>query len=300
LKNLRNIALLLTLTLIILISTSYGPAKARGYNVKIEKDITYVNAKKPHFKQRLDVYYPDGLKNAPVYLFIHGGGWKKGDKRRYTRLGRHYAKNGFATVVISYRLAPDFKHPSQIKDAASAFAWTYRNIRKYGGDPEKIFVSGHSAGGHLAALMTLDKRYLKAHNLSSNNIRGVIPIGGVYQIKELNIQKRWGNRSRGAEMLEKLFGPVFGTDRSLWKEASPVEYARKDIPPMLMLYGEKEPPYLRAQAKLLKRALDKKGAPVELKVIPGKGHIVEISDVGKRGDKTSPIVLEFIRKILEK
>lgn len=129
------------------------------------KDVKYVpgSSKKAH---HLDVYLParpSGPSRAPVLVFVHGGGWRRGSKdmRPHREFAALFAGEGYITVVPDYRLSGEARHPAQIEDVAAAFAWTYRNIQRHGGDPRRIFVSGHSAGGHLVSLLAMDPRYLK-------------------------------------------------------------------------------------------------------------------------------------------
>jgi len=136
-------------------------------------------------KHLLDIYKPQDLVNAPVLLFIHGGAWQRGDKLLYAYLGRAFASRGFTTVIINYRLTPEVRHPGHVQDVARAFAWTYRNITAHGGNPAGIFVMGHSAGGHLAALLALDEQYLEAEGLTTSLIRGAMPISGVYNLNAI-------------------------------------------------------------------------------------------------------------------
>src|SRR5204863_1542540 len=133
-------------------------------------------------KHKLDLYIPKGKTNLPVLFFIHGGAWTSGDRTQYPPLGNRYASEGILTVVPSYRLAPKFPHPAQIEDTAAAFAWTVRNISARGGDTNRIFVAGHSAGAHLVALLALDEKYLTAHQLSPKLIRGVLGFSGAYNL----------------------------------------------------------------------------------------------------------------------
>ncbi|MCD4784997.1 MAG: alpha/beta hydrolase [Candidatus Eremiobacteraeota bacterium] len=282
--------LLVIIIAILFISIFYTGNVFADYTVKEKKDIPYVTGSKSHpEKHKLNVFYPEGKKNCPVYMFIHGGGWKKGDRKLYDKLGKTFARKGIVAVIISYRLSPDYRHPAHVQDAASAFAWTYKNIKKYSGDPGNIFVSGHSAGGHISALLALDGQYLKAHGLSPKNIRGVIPISGLYKIA-------FPTPGKGISRRDKKLMPVFGKDQSKWDSASPITYVRKDVPPFLILTGEKEPRFVIYQAKLFCNALKRKGANVWKKEIPGKNHITEIRSIGRSGDKTSPIVIKFINE----
>ncbi|HKI31232.1 MAG TPA: alpha/beta hydrolase fold domain-containing protein, partial [Gemmataceae bacterium] len=154
-----------------------------NFEVKEVKDIAYYEGDDADPKKhKLDLFLPKGQKDFPVLIFVHGGAWVFGDRKMYGSLGNTFAKNGIGTVVISYRLTPQVQHPGHIEDVARAFAWTHENIGKYGGKADQIFVSGQSAGGHLTALLATNETYLKAHKLSLKDIKGAIPISGVYTI----------------------------------------------------------------------------------------------------------------------
>ncbi|MCE1246800.1 MAG: alpha/beta hydrolase [Firmicutes bacterium] len=287
-------AMIVMLCLIFYINTMVAPNFAQGNKVRTEKDISYLPDGKDEPKHQLDIYYPEGLKNCPVYFFVHGGAWKKGDKSQYAALGRTYAKKGIVTVVVNYRLSPEVQHPAHIFDVAAAFAWTAANVRNYGGDPKKIFVSGHSAGAHLTSLMVLDGKYLKRYNLSSEDIKGLIAIAGVYRIAPAAGSNPGQSKNR-QNVTSNMFTDAFGKDQSKWADDSPINHVRANIPPTLIMIGEKEGKYLEIQGKLFYNSLKKKGAPVWWEIIPGKGHITEIM-IGGSNDTTSPLVLDFIEK----
>ncbi len=202
--------------------------KTKPYAVKRVKDIVYYDGEgKDENKHKLDLYLPDGAKAFPVLFFVHGGAWVHGDRNTlgiYATLASVYVKQGIGVVVTSYRLSPAVKHPEHVKDVARAFAWTYKNIARYGGNPDKLFISGHSAGGHLVALLAADEQYLKAHELATRTIRGVVPISGVYDITD------------------NLVPNVFGSDEGSGKKASPLSYAKKGLPPFLIFYADKDLP----------------------------------------------------------
>ncbi len=136
--------------------------------IEIVRDIAYASGPS-HEDGRglLVIYLPAEPENAPVLIFMHGGGLGNGDKRRVRHIGRRFASEGFVTVYSNYRLTPPNRHPAHIEDAAAAFNWVYRNIDEYGGDPDSIFVSGGSAGGYLAALLAYDGSYLAEYGLGA-------------------------------------------------------------------------------------------------------------------------------------
>lgn len=247
--------------------------------VEVKRDIVYVEGKPDDAaKHKLDLYVPQDKKLAPVFLFLHGGAWRSGDRSLYFPLGNRFAKTGLLTVIPSYRLAPKNPHPAQIEDAAAAFAWTVQHIAEYGGDTNHIYVGGHSAGGHLSALLALDEKYLKAHNLSPKSIRGVIAMSGVYNLAIGDVQSS-----------------VFGKDRQARVDASPIFHVHNSAPPFLITYCEWDYPTLPAQAKLFHAALRKAGVKSELAFTPKQSHISEMIAVTRDDDVTAKAVLGFIR-----
>ena len=138
---------------------------AKTYEVETFKDISYYDgADRDKVKHNLDLYLPKGLKDYPVLFFVHGGAWSMGDKSdfgAYAAFGAAYAKLGIGVVVTNYRLSPKVRHPEHVKDVARAFAWTANHIAKYGGDKDRLFVCGHSAGAHLVALLATDADLLE-------------------------------------------------------------------------------------------------------------------------------------------
>src|SRR5438876_3974931 len=137
----------------------------KKYELREVQDLAYVEGKDPDASShKLDLYLPQGKKDFPVLVFLHGGCWTFGDKSGgdlYPPFARALAGHGVGVVLPNYRLSPWVKHPAHVKDAARAVAWTRKNVGKYGGDANRLFVGGHSAGGHLAALLATDEQYLK-------------------------------------------------------------------------------------------------------------------------------------------
>ena len=248
-------------------------------NVEVKKDIPYVQGQpEDEAKHKLDLYLPKEKTMAPVFLFLHGGAWNSGDRNLYAPLGNRFAKEGILTVVPSYRLAPRNPHPAQIEDAASAFAWVVRHIGAHGGDTNRIYVGGHSAGGHLATLLTLNERYLQEHKLSAKSIRGTIALSGVFDLTATEGQSR-----------------VFGHDQQVRREASPLFFAKDPALPFLVTYCQWDYPTLPAQARQFHAALRKGGATSELVFIPRENHISEMMSITNDDDPTAKAILKFIR-----
>lgn len=257
------------------------PNAIEAPGVTVKKNITYVTGKpEDEPKHKLDVYAPPGASNAPVFFFAHGGAWRFGDRWQYPPFGHRMAKEGIVTVILSYRLAPKNPHPAQIDDVAAAFAWTMRNVTDYGGDTNRVFVAGHSAGAHLVSLLTLHDRYLARHGLTPKSIRGVIALSGVYDLTIFDSQS-----------------VVFGNDKEVRRDASPQFFIRSEMPPFFVSYCEWDYPTLPAQAKRFHAALKQAGISAELFFTPRDNHIYEMISMTYDDDVTAQAVLRFMRSI---
>jgi len=249
------------------------PMGAISAEVEVHKDIVYTDgAPEDESKHKLDLYLPKNKKNFPVMIFFHGGFWRSGDRSLYPLLGSRFAKAGIAVVVPSYRLMPKHPHPAQIEDAAAAFAWVYRNISKYGGDTTRIYATGHSAGGHLAALLALDPQYLKKMpDIPEGAIRGVASLSGVYNVGTL-----------------KEF-------QAADDDPSPIHHIHPHAPPFLITYCQWDYLDLPKQALDFAEELKRKFVGVKIEYIPGENHISEIIDTLKDADPTAHALLDFIK-----
>ncbi|BDC48140.1 hypothetical protein F183_A04560 [Bryobacterales bacterium F-183] len=240
-------------------------------NVETMRGIAYVEGS-DNAKHKLDLYLPKGKKEFPVFVFFHGGSWSSGDRSIYAPLGILFAKKGIGVAIPSYRLMPANPHPAQVDDATAAFAWVARNIAAHGGDVNRIFIGGHSAGGHLAALLALNPELQSRHNIAAGTIKGVAALSGVYDLRLL---------------------PMFGTTETR-KLASPMEYVRKDAPPFLISYCQWDYLSLPMQARDLAAALKRQFVPTRLLYVPNETHISEVISMLKDGDPTTEAVLRLI------
>jgi acetyl esterase/lipase len=248
-------------------------------NVIIKKDLVYVEGKpEDEPKHKLDLYIPAGGKLAPVFLFIHGGAWRFGDRALYPPFGQRFAREGILTVIPSYRLAPKNRWPAQAEDSAAAYAWTVRHIAEYGGDTNRLFVGGHSAGGHISSLLTVNHRYLEAAGASPALIRGVIALSGVYNLDIGDVQS-----------------VVFGTDRGVRRDASPLWQLQGPAPPFLVTYCEWDYPSLPLQAKTFYAALRRAGVSADLFFTPKENHISEVMAMTHDADPTAQAIVRFIQ-----
>lgn len=265
-----------------------SPAAAQSSAVTVVRDIDYVaQADYPDGKDRLDVYSPRGAANAPVILSIHGGLLMAGDRRDETFVGQRFAAAGYVTAVMSYRLSPQASHPAHIEDTAAAFAWVKRNIRQHGGDPDRIVVTGHSAGAYLAMLLAADPRWLAVHKLSPQDIRGVAPVSGFY----------WVDKPGVAPDRPKS---VWGPDPKVWADASPARYLRADLPPVLVLDTDGDEGWRQQQAADLVAALRKAGhKDVTAHKVPGRSHMSVWTRMNESPtEETSSHILRFAARVL--
>lgn len=206
-----------------------------------------------HPKQRLDLYLPRGeVQNAPVFIFFHGGGFREGDRAHYGAVARGFSQHGIITAVAGYRLTSQgYQFPDQAEDARRALAWVYRHIRDYGGDPDRIFVGGHSAGAFLTAEVTVKADWLDLFGLPKDLIKGAIPVSGRYD--------------------RRLDDPDFVRDDALRKVASPIENISNTRARFLVAVGSPEKDYVRASREFVD-TLHEKGAQAEVVVLPGLRH----------------------------
>ena len=264
------------------------PATAQSHKVTVVRDLDYVaNAEYPGGKDRLDLYIPQGVSNAPVIFSLHGGALSMGDRREEGFVGQRFAAAGYLTVVTSYRLSPQVSHPAHIQDAAAAFAWVKRNIRQHGGDPDRIIVIGHSAGAYLAMLLVADPRYLAAHRLSPSDIKGVVPVSGFFWVDQPGVAPDRPTY-------------VWGTDRKVWIDSSPSRYLRPDLPPVLLIDTDGDEEWRQQQNVEMAAALRAAGhKDVTVHQVKGRTHMsVWTEMLDGESEETSSWILQFAGRVL--
>jgi acetyl esterase/lipase len=211
----------------------------------------------PDPQQRLDVYVPErAALPRPVVVFWHGGRWSEGDKADYRFVGAALAQSGYVALVANYRHYPQVRMPGFMQDAALAALWAAAHASGYGGDRERLYLMGHSAGAHLAALVTLDPRYFAAAGQSAMHIAGVIGLSGPYDFLPLLEPD-----------VQDMFGPP-----PLYPESQPINYVRADAPPMLLVHGLNDDTVKPKNSRNLAAALQALGVPVTLKLYPKLSH----------------------------
>ncbi|WP_076998117.1 alpha/beta hydrolase [Variovorax sp. KK3] len=199
--------------------------------------------------------------SGDVLVFLHGGGWTSGYKEWMYFMAPALTAAGVTLVSAGYRLAPGHVFPAGFEDAADAVAWVYRHIEAHGGDPQRIFVGGHSAGGHYAALLAVSSAWRQARALPSDVLRGCLPVSGVY---------RFGEGS-GLNVRPRFLG--IGDEAQVDAAASPMQrIERAACPPFLITHGTRDFPHLITQAQQMQAALLAAGVPVQAHVLEGADH----------------------------
>lgn len=246
------------------------------------------------FERSLDLYLPT-THNAPVLIFVHGGGWDTGDKDLragnldvYGNIGRFYATRGIATAVINYRLQPKAKWREQAEDVAHAVAWVRENIAQHGGDPQRIFLMGHSAGAQLASLVALNQGLQTAAGIPAGTIKGLIAASGA----ALDLLDEQTYITEDPRYYEKRFGPR--TDRAEWAAASPITHADETDPPVLVMCATGESPGLQRQAQKFFETLQGIGIKTRLVKIKGESHARMVLVLSHPKKAAVPAILHFI------
>ena len=239
----------------------------------------------------LDVYPATGA-DLPVVIFVHGGGWFRGDKSNVDAKPAGFNARGFVFVSVNYRLIPEVDVTRQMQDVARAVAWVKENIGQYGGDPSRMFLMGHSAGGHLVSLLGTDESYLRAEGLSLADIRGVVSL----DTQAYDIYKLMSNLPPASG---EVYRETFGDDPEFWKAMSPQRHVKadKNIPPFAVVYtGGKE-----SRATLSKEffaSLQEAGIPSVLFPAPEKTHGKLNREFGLPNDRISKLVFDWLDELL--
>jgi len=265
-----------------------------GSAQKLTSDVPYVE--NGHERQVLDVYTPDRVVdgNLPVMFWIHGGGWQTGDKSDVALKPKMLTERGFVFVSANYRLLPDVEMDVLIRDVAKSLGWVHRNIAKYGGDPRRIFVGGHSAGAQLAALICIDDRYLKEEGVSFDVLKGCVPVDGdTYDIPKIIMTAEHRQALYGGKMFTFGHRQKFGNYPEKHVDFSAVTHVASDkgIPPFLILYFSGNPD-TTAQARRLADVLKEAEIPVRAYGKQDSNHSRLNNDLGKSDD---PVTEEFYK-----
>ena len=242
--------------------------------------------------QKLDYWKPT-TPGSPLVIFVHGGGWKRGDKRGAVGAkGAHFLEQGYAFASVNYRLVPTNTVEEQAQDVANAIAYLIKNAEKLSFDGKRVALIGHSAGAHLVALVGTDLSYLKQAEVDTKSLRGIIPLdGAAYDVPR--------QIAEGGNFMHDTYEQAFGTDPERQKKLSPTAQAAiPNAPAFLILHIQREDG--TAQSIALGEALRKADTPAEVQGFPGqglKGHMEINRDLGKPDYPATPVVDAWLKKV---
>jgi len=242
-----------------------------GY--RVEHDLAYG----AESRQRLDVYLPDELlAPAPVVVFFYGGRWQSGERGEFRFVGQALASQGFITVIPDYRRYPEVRFPLFVEDGAAAIAWVRDNIPQRGGEAAAIHLMGHSAGAHIAALLTLDDHYLAAARVPPDSIASFAGLAGPYDFLPLD---------------DPTLEQIFAVDDLA--ATQPISFADRAAPPTLLLHGAADETVLPANSERLAAALAAAGNEAQLEIYPAVGHVGLVAALGAPLRWLAPVLTDL-------
>lgn len=255
------------------------------------KDITYMkegfNENLP--EKHLNIFSPKKSASLkPVFIFIHGGSWDSGKKELYSFFGKRLARKEMVAVIIDYPLSPEYIISDMTLATAQSVKWVKENIEEYRGDPDQIYVSGHSAGGHLAALLSIKDEYFEALDIK-NPIKGAILIDAAGLDMYSFLKKK--NYPAGTSYLK-----TFTNDSEIWKEHSPIYYMEKNDPPLLIMMGGKTLAGILSSTERFLEEYRKIVPEPNFHLQEGKKHIPMILQFYNSNNKAYDWIETFIEK----
>ncbi|MEA3488787.1 MAG: alpha/beta hydrolase [Candidatus Omnitrophota bacterium] len=237
--------------------------------------------------KRMDIYLPERKGSKfPVLIHFHGGGWKMGDKRQTNEHGLFYATQGILFVSVNYRLSPSVLHPAHVEDCAAAVAWVFENLHDFWGDANRVFISGHSAGAHLAALLATDPTYMQRYELHPKRFAGVIPV----DTASFDLISR-----RNERLMGRMIKQAFGVDPKILKSASPLyNISKENVYPefLIPVSGNRESAVV--QTKRLVDSLKSVGGEAEFLVVDNHSHREMNLGMHDADDPVGNAILKFI------
>ena len=213
-------------------------------------------------RHTLDVCRPKSATAAPVIVFFYGGGWRSGSKRTYRYVAKALARRGYVAVLPDYRIYPQARYPDFLDDGAQAVRWVKDNAKRFGGDPQKIFLMGHSAGAHIAAMLAIDATWLRKAGLApGRDIAGLIGISGPYDFLPLK---------------DETLKIIFGSNRP---ETQPITHVTSGAPPALLLTGGKDGVVGAGNSTRLAERLRAAGNEATAVIYPRIGHYLIVAAI---------------------
>lgn len=283
--------LLIFLTAFAGTQAAFAQKKDENSYLKIA-NVRYATHTKADPKQNmLNVYMPKKGSNSPMVIWVHGGSWAYGDKDNMLYKAEYFTARGYVFVSINYRLSPDVKQPANAQDVADALYWLYENARHYSADPEKIFMIGHSTGADLAALVSIDNKYLEKSGGSLAILDGVVLLDGTgYDVALLmknadNKMKEW--------YLESV-----GKTKKDWDQASAVNFIDPEHtgPSFMIAYADEQEPSEK-QAIALSKKLSEANVKNKVFHYEKKSQSSINKELGKETDKPTEDIYRFLQEI---
>jgi acetyl esterase/lipase len=227
----------------------------------LERDIAF----HPQMAPRLDVYSPPTGTGYPVLFFVHGGSWKDYNKELFAPVAMKLLPEDMVVVIPDYTRYPDASYEQMVDEVAAALVWTLERIDQYGGDPERVIVAGHSAGAHLAGLAVMDPRFLARYGHSDSEVCAFVGMSGVYDIRAE--YDYWLARGTYPRVIVEVMG-----GETNFRQASPLHHVRADLPPILLIHGDRDETVPLGITTQFHAALQAVGAASELEIFTGQGH----------------------------
>ena len=239
----------------------------------------------PLKRHRLDLWAPARRSAAPlpVVVFFYGGGWVSGDRRDYGFAGRAFAARGFLAIVADYRLVPQVRFPAFLEDGALAVRWARHHVAAHGGDPARISLAGHSAGAYQAAMLALDPHYLQGAEVDPGIVRAAALLAAPTDFHPFT-------EARGRDALGHWPRPA---------ETQPISFARADAPPLLLMHGTADTVVRPSNSERLAARLKRLGAPVELRLYPGKDHVDLLKSLSPAFRSTTPALADSVTFLMD-
>lgn len=251
------------------------------------KNLTYLDSSANLPEKSLNVFSPKKAEKAPVLIFIHGGSWNSGRKEIYDFMGNRLARRGVVNVIIDYPLAPSYQLPAMEKAGVKAIKWVKENIANYGGDPDNLYVSGHSAGGHLAALVAIKDEPWEELGMTN-------PLKGAILNDPAGLDWFWFLTERKEKYNAEDNYDAFTSNPETWKTYSPIYNLTGQEIPLLIMEGEKTYPGIRLTIDRFRKEAEEKGTPLRYSFYPKTKHIPMITQYFWTWSKGYDDVLGFM------
>ena len=254
--------------------TAFNTLTPKDPAVTAARDVAYGEGP----RHKLDIYAPKGAKGpVPVLVYFYGGGWSTGKRQDYSFVGKALASRGFLTILPDYRLFPEVRYPDFLKDGAAAIRWAQDHAAEYGGDPSRIVLAGHSAGGYNAVMLALDTEFVRAAGVRPGVIKAAAGLAGPYDF---------------APFTEAYSRNAFGQYPDP-AATQPVNYVARDSVPIWMGYGLKDKVVYPQNIDSLERELKAKGARYEARRYPDVDHAGMVLALSQPFRGTAPVLSEM-------